>query len=49
MEYRGKLWDVGTIPGFIKATIDLALLREDVGEELMIYLKEIVIREGGGK
>jgi UTP--glucose-1-phosphate uridylyltransferase len=47
VEYKGKLWDVGTIPGFIKASIDIGLQRKELRGELLGYIREICTDEGG--
>jgi UTP--glucose-1-phosphate uridylyltransferase len=44
--FEGKRYDVGDKFGFIKATIDLALQREPLREELVSYFREIVEKEG---
>lgn len=38
--YRGVRHDVGDKIGFLKATVDLALRRDDLGPELRAYLEE---------
>lgn len=40
--FDGKRYDVGDKLGFIKATIDFALLRDDLKEEVFQYMNEIV-------
>jgi UTP--glucose-1-phosphate uridylyltransferase len=42
-EFEGKRYDTGTPLGFLKAGIELALHRQDIGEELRKYLKELDI------
>ncbi|MDC0704556.1 MULTISPECIES: UTP--glucose-1-phosphate uridylyltransferase GalU [Priestia] len=44
--FEGKRYDVGDKFGFIKATIDLALQREPLREQLVSYFREIVGKEG---
>ena len=44
-DFEGIRYDVGDKFGFIKATIDFALDREDLKEKIQNYLKELV--EGG--
>ncbi len=44
-DFEGVRYDVGDKFGFIKATIDFALDREDLKEKIQNYLKELV--EGG--
>lgn len=41
-KFNGKRYDIGDKLGYIKATIDLALEREDLREEVERYLKSIV-------
>lgn len=41
-KFKGKRYDIGDKLGYIKATIDLALEREDLREEVERYLKSIV-------
>ncbi|KKE78623.1 UTP--glucose-1-phosphate uridylyltransferase [Bacilli bacterium] len=41
-EFIGKRYDVGEKLGFIQTTIELALMREDLKEDLENYLKKIV-------
>ncbi|WP_186576588.1 UTP--glucose-1-phosphate uridylyltransferase GalU [Aquibacillus kalidii] len=38
--FTGKRYDIGNKLGFIKATVDFALQREDLKEELIEFLKE---------
>ncbi len=40
--FDGTRYDIGDKIGYIKATIDLALQREDTREEILEYLEEIV-------
>ncbi|MDN5316483.1 MAG: UTP--glucose-phosphate uridylyltransferase, partial [Thermoanaerobacterium sp.] len=40
--FEGKRYDVGDRMGFLKATIEYALKREDLKNELLKYLNEIV-------
>lgn len=40
--FSGKRYDVGDKLGFVKATIDYALLREDLQDEVFQYMSEIV-------
>lgn len=42
--FKGKRYDVGDKLGFLKATIDFALQREDLKDELLQYLIEAVKR-----
>ncbi len=41
-EFSGKRYDVGEKLGFLKATVEFALMREDLKEEFKEYLKGIV-------
>lgn len=41
-EFHGKRYDCGDKLGFLKAIIDVALDREDLGKDLLNYLKEKV-------
>jgi len=41
-DFVGKRYDVGDKFGFVKATIDFALRREDLRKQLLNYLKELV-------
>ena len=40
-EYEGKRHDTGDKLGFLKATVEFALKRPDLGEEFRRYLKEL--------
>lgn len=44
-DFEGKRYDVGEKTGFVKATLDFALLDEDIRFELMDYMKEIITAE----
>jgi len=44
-DFEGSRYDVGDKFGFIKATIDFALNRDDLKDKVRKYLKEIVIDE----
>ncbi|MTT30612.1 UTP--glucose-1-phosphate uridylyltransferase GalU [Terrilactibacillus sp. BCM23-1] len=39
--YEGKRYDVGEKFGFIKSTIEMALMRDDLREEMLDYLSEL--------
>jgi UTP--glucose-1-phosphate uridylyltransferase len=39
--FEGKSYDVGDKLGFLKATVELALIREDIGSEFANYLDEM--------
>ena len=43
--FEGKRYDIGNKVGFIRATLDFALQRPDLREEVLKYLKEIVTTE----
>ncbi|WP_338451275.1 UTP--glucose-1-phosphate uridylyltransferase GalU [Niallia oryzisoli] len=43
--FEGSRYDVGDKIGFIKATLDFALQREDIKEEVLSYLKAIAKKE----
>ena len=40
--FRGKRYDTGNRLGFLKATVEYALERDDVGREFHTYLKELI-------
>ncbi|MDU6359218.1 MAG: UTP--glucose-1-phosphate uridylyltransferase GalU [Clostridiales bacterium] len=41
-DFIGRRYDVGSKIGFLQATVDFALDREDLRDEFMTYLKEVV-------
>ena len=41
VEFEGKRYDTGDKLGFLKATVDFALKRPDLGEDLRAYLKSL--------
>lgn len=43
-DFVGKRYDVGSKMGFLQATVEFALNREDLQEESKAYLKKIVIK-----
>ena len=43
-DFVGKRYDVGDKLGFLKATVEFALRREDLGADFKSYLQEIVTR-----
>lgn len=43
-DFVGKRYDVGSKMGFLQATVEFALNREDLQEEFKAYLKKIVIK-----
>lgn len=40
--FEGKRYDVGDKLGFLEATVEYALRRDDLGEEFMAYLKNLI-------
>jgi UTP--glucose-1-phosphate uridylyltransferase len=42
-EFEGKRYDVGNKLGFLQATVEMALSRQDIGEEFRNYLKTLQI------
>lgn len=40
--FEGRRYDVGDKLGFVQATVEFALRREDISEDLMAYLKKLV-------
>ncbi len=45
--FDGKRFDTGNRLGFLKATVECALDREDIGREFRKYLKELICRNSG--
>ena len=43
-DFKGRRYDVGSKIGFLEATVDFALAREDLRDDFMAYLKEVVQR-----
>ena len=43
-QFEGKRYDIGDKIGFIKATIDFAIKREDTKDDVLEYLKEVCKR-----
>ncbi|MBY7110655.1 UTP--glucose-1-phosphate uridylyltransferase GalU [Bacillus sp. 17RED48] len=43
--FEGKRYDIGDKVGFIKATIDFALHRDDIKNEVLAYLRDISTQE----
>ena len=41
-DFEGKRYDVGEKLGFIKTTIEMALQREDLKDEVYDFIKEIL-------
>jgi UTP--glucose-1-phosphate uridylyltransferase len=44
--YKGHRWDVGDALGFLKATIDMAMMRKDLRAKLREYLKDVLAEDG---
>ncbi|MBC9784505.1 UTP--glucose-1-phosphate uridylyltransferase GalU [Heliobacterium chlorum] len=44
--FEGTRYDVGDRLGYLKATVDFALRRDDLAEEFLTYLKEVLQRRG---
>jgi len=42
LEFEGEYYDTGTIPGYLKANLALALQREDLREELLQVIRAMV-------
>ena len=40
LDFKGKRYDIGSKIGFLKATVDFALEREDLKDQFMQFLKE---------
>lgn len=40
--FEGRRYDIGSKQGFLEATVDFALAREDLRDEFMVYLNKIV-------
>lgn len=43
-DVEGKLYDCGSKVGFVQATIDFALEREDLRDEILTYIKDIATK-----
>jgi len=44
-DFEGKRFDVGEKLGFIKITLEIALQRDELKEELLEYLSDLMIGE----
>jgi len=44
--YTGDLWDVGNVPGFLEATVDFALQRDDLKDDFLKFLRKKVAENG---
>ncbi|HZH62553.1 MAG TPA: UTP--glucose-1-phosphate uridylyltransferase GalU [Metabacillus sp.] len=47
--FNGVRYDVGDKFGFIKASVDFALQRDDLKDQVYHYLKEVVSKDNGGQ
>jgi UTP--glucose-1-phosphate uridylyltransferase len=47
-EFEGIRYDVGDKQGFLEATVEFALRREDLRERFLEYLVRVVERESRG-
>ena len=45
-DFSGRRYDVGNRMGYLEATVEFALKREDLRDEFMAYLKTVTKREG---
>jgi len=45
--YPGTRWDTGNVLGFLQTTLDFALMRADLREDLLILMRDTLSREGG--
>ncbi|HEX6350034.1 MAG TPA: sugar phosphate nucleotidyltransferase, partial [Candidatus Dormibacteraeota bacterium] len=45
LEFEGEYYDTGTIPGYLKANLALALQRDDLREELLEVIRTMVDRD----
>lgn len=43
--FQGKRYDIGNKIGFIRATLDFAIQRQDLREEVLKYLNEVIVQE----
>ena len=43
-DFEGQRYDLGDKLGFLKATVEFALRREDLGEPFRAYLKDITAK-----
>ena len=41
-EFDGDYYDTGTVPGYLKANLALALKREDLRESMLAVVRELV-------
>jgi UTP--glucose-1-phosphate uridylyltransferase len=47
LEFDGDYYDTGTVPGYLRANLTLAMRREDLREELGPLLRDLLIEWGG--
>ena len=47
LEFEGDYYDTGTVPGYLKANLTLAMKRDDLRDELEPLLRELLRRDGG--
>ncbi|MDD2498816.1 MAG: UTP--glucose-1-phosphate uridylyltransferase, partial [Desulfitobacteriaceae bacterium] len=47
--FQGRRYDVGNKQGFLEATVEAALRREDLREQFLDYLMKVVAKETGVK
>jgi UTP--glucose-1-phosphate uridylyltransferase len=43
LEFEGKRYDTGDKLGFLKATVEFALARPDLGDDFRAYLKSLAL------
>jgi UTP--glucose-1-phosphate uridylyltransferase len=48
LEFEGDYYDTGTVPGYLRANLTLAMKREGLREELAPLLRELLDGEGAG-
>lgn len=44
-DFDGKRYDVGNKQGFLEATVETALRREDLRDDFLAYLEKVVVKE----
>jgi UTP--glucose-1-phosphate uridylyltransferase len=42
VEFEGDYYDTGTVPGYLKANLELALKREGLRSELLALMRELM-------
>lgn len=45
--FVGRRYDVGDKQGFLEATVEMALKRDDLRDKFLTYLQDIVSKESG--